>query len=212
MKKSTLVVLLLAAALGGYVYYAEFRHPSEKPVEGAPKPLYTFTSDDITSIRLTRQGESVPVVLEHREEGWVLTSPIPTRADRSNVESLASALAHVVSSRTLPADPARIKEFGLEPPAATVEIHLKKGEAQKLELGAKDFTGMDVYARLGGAKDILLVPDSVLTEATRPMIELRDRAVLELSGWSVTELDIHEIPIGEKGRRLEDDRAESVDR
>ena len=190
MKKSTLVVLLLAAALGGYVYYTEIRHAAEKPAEGASKPLYTFLGNDITSIRLTRPGESAPVVLEHREEAWVLTSPVSTRADQSNVESLANSLAHVASSRTLPADPARMKEFGLEPPAASVEIHLKKGETQKLELGAKDFTGMDVYARQGGAKEVLLVPDSVLTEATRPVIELRDRAVLDLNSWSITELDI----------------------
>jgi uncharacterized protein DUF4340 len=190
MKKSTLVVWLLAAALGGYVYYTEFRHPTEKPAEGAPKPLYTFSSDDITSIRVSRPGENAPVVLERREEGWVLTSPVATRADRTNVESLTSSLAHVASSRTLPADAARTKEFGLDPPAASVEIHLKKGETQKLELGAKDFTGMDVYARRGGAKDILLVPDAVLTEATRPVIELRDRAVLDLSAWAIAELDI----------------------
>jgi len=190
MKKSTLVVLLLAAALGGYVYYTQFRHPSEKPAEGASKPLYTFSSDDITSLRLSRTGESAPVVLEHRQEGWVLTSPVPARADQSNVGSLTNALARVASQRTLPADPARLKEYGLETPAASVEIHLNKGGTQKLDLGAKDYTGMDVYARQGGAKDVLLVPDSVLTEATRPVIELRDRAVLDLSAWAITELDI----------------------
>jgi len=190
MKKSTFVVLLLAAALGGYVYYTEFRHPSEKPAEGAPKPLYTFATADIASIRLLRPGESAPVVLEHRDDGWVLTSPVSTRADSSNADTVANALAHVASSRSLPADPARLKEFGLEQPAATVEIHLKKGETQKLELGAKDFTGMDVYARQAGAKDVLLIPDSLLTEATRPVIELRDRAALDLNGWSLTEIDI----------------------
>ncbi len=190
MKKSTLVVLLLAAALGGYVDYTEFRHPKEKTPEDAPKSLYTFSSDDVTSLRLTRQGESSPVVLEHRDDAWVLTSPVSTRADRGNADSLASALAHVASSRALPADPARMKEYGLDPPAASVEIHLKKGETQTLQLGAKDFSGMDVYAQRAGAKDVLLVPDSVLTEATRPVIELRDRAVLDLNGWSLTEIDI----------------------
>jgi len=190
MKKSTFVVLLLAAALGGYVYYTEFRHPSEKPAEGAPKPLYTFSTADIASIRLLRPGEGAPVVLEHRDDGWVLTSPVSTRADSSNADTVANALAHVASSRSLPADPARLKEFGLDQPAATVEIHLRKGETQKLELGAKDFTGMDVYARQAGAKDVLLIPDTLLTEATRPVIELRDRAALDLNGWSLTEIDI----------------------
>lgn len=189
MKKSTLVILLLAAALGGYVYYTEFRHPTEKPAENAPKPLYTFTSDEITSIRVSRAGETTPVLFEHRPEGWVLISPVAARADRNNAESLANALARVASRRTLPADPARLKEYGLEPPAASVEIHLKNGQTKKLELGTKDFSGMDVYARQGDVKDLLLVPDAVLTEVTRPVVELRDRAVLDVTGWAVTELD-----------------------
>ncbi len=189
MKKSTLVVLLLAAALGGYVYYTEFRHPKQKPTEGASKPLYTFTSDAITSIHIVRPGESAPVTLERGEHGWALTSPVKTRADRTNADSLANSLASAASSRTLPADASRMKEYGLEPPAASVEIHLKNGQTNKLELGTKDFSGMDVYARQGGAKDLLLIPDTVLTEATRPLLELRDRAVLELNNWTVTELD-----------------------
>jgi hypothetical protein len=189
MKKSTLVVLLLAAALGAYVYYSEFRHPAEKPSPDASKPLYTFLVPDVTSIHISRAGESAPVVLERRPEGWVLTSPVQTRADNSTADVVVDSLAHVASSRQLPADPARLKEFGLEPPAAGVEIHLKNGPSQRLEFGAKDFTGMNVYARQGGAKDVLLIPDSVLTEVTRPVLELRDRAVLELAGWALTELD-----------------------
>ena len=189
MKISTLVVVLLAAALGGYVYYSEVRHPTEKPAEDAPKPLYKFQSDDIASIRLTRAGESGPVVLERGEQGWAITSPIETRADRANVDSLADTLARVASTRTLPADPKRMKEYGLEPPAATVEFRLKKGQEHTLELGAKDFSGMDVYAMEGGAKDLLLVPDTVLTEATRPLLDLRDRAVIELPSWTLTEMD-----------------------
>jgi len=189
MKISTLVVVLLAAALGGYVYYSEVRHPTPKPEEGASKPLYKFESGDVTSITLTRLGESAPIILERQTQGWVLTSPVKTRADQNGVETLASSLAHAASSRTLPADPKRLKEYGLEPPAATVEIHLKKGQTEKLELGAKDFSGMAVYAREGDAKDLLLVPDSVLSAVTRSLLDLRDRDVLELPNWSVTELD-----------------------
>ena len=191
MKKSTFVIVLLAAALGGYVYYSEVRHPTEKPAEGAPKPLYSsLNAGDITSIQLTRAGESAPVVLERTADGWVINSPVKTRADLGNVDSLAGALARAASARTLPADPKRMKEYGLEPPAVTVEFHLKNGQAQKLELGTKDFSGMDVYARQGGSKDLVMLPDTVLTEAARPLLDLRDRAVLELPGWGLTEMDI----------------------
>jgi len=196
MKKSTLVVLLLAAALGGYVYYAEIRNPKEKPAEDAPKPLYTFSSDDITSIRVTRPGDSAAVALERRPEGWVLTSPIETQADRSAADSVAGALARAASTRRLPlaltkegAEPARLKEFGLDSPAATVEFRLKSGPAERLELGAKDFSELNVYARQNTAKEVVLVPDTVFTEVTRPVNDLRDRSALHLDNWSLVELD-----------------------
>jgi len=191
MKKSTLVVLLLAAALGGYVYYSEFRHPAEKPIEGAPKPLYKFQSGEITTIHLTRAGENTPVTLERNEQGWALTLPVKARADQPNADSLADALARAATTRTLPEDPKRMKEYGLEPPAATVEFRLKNGQTHKLELGSKDFSGMDVYAHEGGAKDLVLLPDTVLTEATRPVLDLRDRTVLDLPSWELTEMDFH---------------------
>ena len=191
MKISTLVIVLLAAALGGYVYYSEIRHPAEKTAEDAPKPLYKISSEEIASIQLTRPGEGAPVKLERGEQGWVLTSPIQTRADRSSADSLAGALARAASTRSLPADPQRMKEYGLEPPAATVEFRLKSGQTHKLELGAKDFSGTDVYARQEGAKDLVMLPDTLLSEASKPLLDLRDRAVLDLPGWSLTELDFH---------------------
>jgi hypothetical protein len=191
MKKSTLVVLLLAAALGGYVYYSEFRHPKVKLDEDAPQPLYTLSSDEITSLRLTNAGAAVPVALERHADGWVLTSPVETRADRGAADTLADALARAASVRRMPADPARMKEFGLEPPAASIEFKLKNGQTKLLDLGAKDFSGMNVYAHPGGAKEVLLVPDALLTDATRSVNDLRDRAVLQLGSWSLTELDFH---------------------
>ena len=189
MKWSTLAVVLVAGILGGYVYYTEIRHPKEKPVEGASQPLYQFVADDINSLRITRPGESAPVEMSRGEHGWVLKSPIQAQMDRTTVESLTTALARATVSRHLPADPTRLKEFGLEPPAATVEIGLKSGPGQKLEAGAKDFSGNAVYARQGGAKDVLLLSDSVLTELTRPVNDWRDRALLLLDSWSLTELD-----------------------
>jgi len=189
MKKSTLLVILLAGILGGYVYYTEFRHPKEKPSENASEQLYKFSADDITSLRITRQGEGQPLELHRGEQGWVISSPVEAQADRSTLETLTSALTRAAASRHLAADPARLKEFGLDPPAVTLEIHLKSGPDQRLELGVKDFSGFSVYARQGGAKDVLLLSDSLLTELTRPVNELRNRALLLLNSWTLTEVD-----------------------
>jgi len=116
---------------------------------------------------------------------------VATHADGRNADMVADSLARAASTRALPADAAHLKEFGLEPPAITVEIGVKKGAAQKLELGAKDFSDMNVYVREAGAKDVLLVPASILSDVSRPLSELRDRSTLQLGAWQLTELDFH---------------------
>jgi hypothetical protein len=191
MKKSTLFILLLAAALGGYVYYAEFRHPKPKPAESGSQPLWSFNADDVAAIRIVPGGTGAgpAIALERHEGTWILTEPVQARGDTSADDALAGALARASSSRQLAPEPTRLKEYGLDPPELSVEIRLKNNQRQRLDLGTKDFTGLNVYARQGGSGSVLLLPDAVLNEASRPLNDLRDRAVLQFSSWSLAAMD-----------------------
>ncbi len=55
MKKSTLIVVILALVLGGVVYYREVKHPP-KPESTEPplKPVFSFDAGDITSLKIER--------------------------------------------------------------------------------------------------------------------------------------------------------------
>lgn len=80
MRKSTLLVVLLAAALGGAVWYFEFKRT--KPAEDgatASKPLFSFKQEDVSALTLTRGGETL--TLEKRGEAWRLTQPVDASAD-----------------------------------------------------------------------------------------------------------------------------------
>lgn len=199
MKKSTLIILALAVGLGGWAYYSEIRHPKPPAAdETAPKELFHFNSLDVAAVRLERADGNVE--LDRRENEWVLTEPLATRADRIAADALASALATVSSSRTLAAGPERWKEYGLDPPAVTAVIRDKSGQPHRLRLGAKDFSGDSVYAILdegnpaaakpGGGKEVLLVPASLLSSASKSFNELRDRALVAFSSWDLSRIEI----------------------
>jgi hypothetical protein len=199
MKKSTLIVLVLAVGLGAWAYYSEIRHPQPPAAdESAPKNLFHFDSLDVASVRLERPDGNVE--LERRENDWVVTQPLATHADKRAADSLASALAMATSSRTLAAGPERWKEYGLDSPALTVAIRAKKGEQHRLRFGGKDFSGDSVYAvlddgaqsggKMSSAKEILLVSALLLSSATKSLNDLRDRALLAFSSWDLTAVEI----------------------
>jgi hypothetical protein len=189
MKKSTLIVLVIALGLGGWVYYSEIRHPKAPAAEeSAPKAIFHLNPLDVAGVRLER-AEGV-VALERRENEWELTEPIAARGDQRAADALASALAEATSNRALEVGADKFKEYGLDPPALTAVIRAKSGQQHRLRLGEKDFTGDVVYAVLddgnpeggkpGGPKEVLLVPASLLSSATKSLNELRDRSVLVL--------------------------------
>lgn len=210
MKKSTLIILLLAAGLGAWAYYSELRHPKPPTAdESASKELFHFNSLDVAAVRLERAEGNVE--LARRENDWVVTEPLATHADKSAADALATALATASSSRTLPAGPERWKEYGLDPPAVTAVIREQGGQQHRLRLGGKDFSGDSAYAILdegngkpGGSKEVLVVSASLLSNATKSLNELRDRALLTFSSRELSAIEIRrasgDIRLEKQGR------------
>ncbi len=188
MKKGTLAILLLAAALGGYVYYTEFRHPKPKPETDTSKALLNFAAADIAGLTFARADSEI--VAERKDLEWKISKPVETRADRTALDELSATLAGARFSRWLPVEGTRANEYGLDAPAVSIEIRLKKGERHVLRLGAKDFSSDSVYARLDSNAGVVLLPATLLTAASKPLADLRDRSVLILPSGDLKEIEI----------------------
>ena len=83
-----------------------------------------------------------------------------------------------------------MKAYGLEPPAVLLDFQLKNGTKHSLKLGKKDFTGVSVYAVADNAKDVALLPESLLVSVDKPLQELRDRAVLHIASDQVNSFEL----------------------
>lgn len=189
MKKSTLIVLLIALGLAAYVYFYELRHGRERDtVKDESTAAFAFAADDISGITLERGGQKV--TLEKRDGTWRITAPVETRADQNAASALASSLAGARIERRLAADPGRLENFGLAQPAVIVTVRLASGEEHVLRLGARDFSGASVYAFVDQLSDVALLSATVLTAADKPLEELRDRSVLAFQSWEVTAADL----------------------
>lgn len=180
MKRSTLILLILAVVLGTAVYYLEYK-PGKPRDEGTDtttsKPAWDIKSDDIVSVEIRQSGESIR--LNADGDKWTVTAPLTDRAGESAVRSLLSDLAGLTIEREFtPGNTEDLKAYGLATPALRIEMKLKNGQSRVVELGEKDVIGTAVYARIDGGKSVVMTSPALLTSGGRRLNEFRDRTLL----------------------------------
>ena len=185
IKKSTLIVLLLAVIAGAAAYYFDWKR-GQKEAANAPadstKPAFTLKADDISALTISYPADpkSQSIHFEKQNGVWQITAPLQTGADDPSLQGILQQLASVRVAQTEPGTPDRLKVFGLDIPALTLDFQMQNGAKHTLRLGKKDFTGVSVYAIVDNAKDVALLPESLLISADKPLQDLRDRSVLHI--------------------------------
>ena len=186
IKKSTLIVLLVAILAGGAVYYFDWQRgqkEAEKATQDTSKPAFPVQAQDISSLSISYPADpkSQAIQLEKRGGAWQITQPIQTGADDPSVQGIVQQLATARVSQTEPGTPDRLKVYGLDNPAVALDFQVQNGAKHNLKLGKKDFTGVSVYAIADNAKDVVLLPESLLVSVDKPLQEMRDHAVLHIN-------------------------------
>jgi hypothetical protein len=195
IKKTTLFLLLGAVILGAAVYYFDWRRSqkeSEKPPADATKLAFSIQPQDITSLAIKHPANPAEPTLqfEKRDELWRITQPLEARADQASLDGIIDGLASARIAQTEPGAPDRLKIYGLDPPAVSLEFQLRSGAKHTVALGKKDFSGISVYSIVDGGKDVALLPESLLISSGKSLQDLRDRGVLHIAGDKVVSFDL----------------------
>jgi hypothetical protein len=188
IKKSTLIVLVCAALLGGVFYYLDWKsQKAEKSPTATDKPAFTVQTSDISALIVTRpvKPDDPAIRLEKSGGNWKIAQPMETAADGSVVDQSLDTITSARISQTEPYAPDRLKAFGLDPPKISAELQLKNGTKHTLLMGDKVFDGSSVYAVIDGAKTVSVLPDSVLTSTDKSVDDWRDHGVLHITGNQV---------------------------
>ena len=190
MKKSTLIILVLAVGLGVFVYYHDWKNgpPKEESVDETKPVFSAVSSPDVTSITITRGSQAMDFIKKNNV--WLLTGPLATKADQASLEGIAVDLSDARVTRTLTAAPNELQSYGLASPAVDVQFQMKNGAKHNIELGAKDFSGSYIYATVDGSRQVSLISESLLTSTDKPLDQLRDRSVLTFDIGDVKALDL----------------------
>jgi hypothetical protein len=188
MKRNTLIILLIAVALGAYVYFYEMKSGQGRDEEETSKPAFTFKSEDVASLQVTSDNQTI--ALEANGTDWTITQPVKTEADSFAVSSLVSSIAGATIDRSLVMTPSLQNGAGLAQPTVTVEVKLKNGTQHKIVLGRKDPTDANVYAQIDQNPNVLLLPASVLESANKKLNDLRSKEMVKILPGDVTSFTI----------------------
>ena len=187
--QTTLIAAILLAFVGAFYYVYEVRlGPEREKAETRKGRVFTVESGDVTALELKRPDGIVKAV--RAGDGWSLEIPVKAKGDRGPLEETITTVVTAKMDREIDPAPKSLSEFGLDAPAAEIDLTLKSGKHLGLLLGGKSPTGVWVYAKERDKPSVFVVGESVLRDATRPVADFRDKTVLAFSRADVTGFEV----------------------
>ena len=150
LQRTTLIFLLLALGLGGFVYFYEIQGATERQsAQEQQRQIFSFQEDRVQSLTVKTKDQTLRFERANKSDTskWRMKSPSDTPASDAAVSYLLDLLVSGKSDRTLSVPLAQLQEYGLQQPQATVEIKLNDGTTHRLSLGKPDFNNSFLYAQ-----------------------------------------------------------------
>ncbi|HUR19469.1 MAG TPA: DUF4340 domain-containing protein [Vicinamibacterales bacterium] len=186
--RSTLILLVLAAAFGAYLYFVE----SKKTVadENAKKKVFTYESSKIEQVEI-KLASGEDTALKKDAGGWTIVKPVTAPADQNNVNDIVTNLATLEEDRVVDENASDLKTYGLAQPRMDVTFAIAgEKEPKRILFGDKNPTGVGVYAKLPNANRVFLVGTSADTTFNRTAFDLRDKTALKIQQQDVNSLEL----------------------
>lgn len=188
--RSTLLLLLVAAGLGAYIYFVESKRPSPEEAASKKEKVFGVETDKIQELTI-KVGDKESTSLKRESAGWRVTAPIASEADVTEVTTLLSSLSSLERQLTVDENPSDVVPFGLNP--AAIEVAYKAdgmSEFARLLIGRKTATGSDLYAKVADNPRVFLISGFLETTFNRGTFELRDKTALKLERGAVSSLEL----------------------
>ncbi len=185
--RSFLLMLIVAAGLGSYIYFVEMkRDPTETVLPPKDKVFTLATPGTIEEVEITNAKAEVTRIAK-KDSTWSVVAPAPMEADAAEVAGVVSQIESLERTKVIEENPASAAPFGLEPPRIRVAFKAA-GDTQPrtLLIGNKTPTGSDLYAKVDGAPAVFLIGGFLEDTFNRNAFGLREKTALKFTREDVT--------------------------
>mgnify|MGYP006425969485 CR=1 FL=1 len=176
MQKTTLFLVLVALALGGYVYFYEIKPQSqEETATESEQGLFSFTEEQVQRLMIKREaGDNLEFIrLETSASSWRMKRPEGTPAEESAIVFLLDLLIQESRPKTFEVAADQLEEYGLKNPLATINIELENNEQHQVILGNPTFDENGIYGQINPQDnqqaEIYILPLNFQDAVERPL-------------------------------------------
>jgi hypothetical protein len=152
------------------------------------KAILKFDREKVDALDVTAGGKTLAIAKDGGD--WKITKPVQTRADFGSVEGLVGRLGSVQmkSIVTESPTPADLKKYGLDTPAATVNLNAGSARATLLMGGkAADNT---VYARDASKQSVVTVESALLDDLKKSADDYRRKDIFEFRPFNANRVEM----------------------
>lgn len=166
--RSTVLLLLVLAGLGGFVWFYESKIPTAEEKAAAEQRLIVFNPGEVTRLQI-KLGNSLTACVKN-QNGWQLIHPLKAAADPEKIQEILEALARARLQRSV-----ELKESPGEPRA---ELTLwAQDRPISLKFGENTPLGRNLYVKIEGRSDWRVVSADLFGKVIRNADDLRDRRI-----------------------------------
>ncbi len=171
--RNTIILLIIAAALGAYVYFYEIKgEEKRKEQEQYEKQLMHFEQDSVTAIEIKSAGGDF--VMQKSRDGWRIEEPVSTGADNAPINSLLRSLSGAEKKRTFHITPEELTRYGLGMGALKVKLTMNDGSSDSLFFGAKSSVGNNIYVNKLDTL-VYMTSANIKNNAEKSLFDWRDK-------------------------------------
>ncbi len=180
--RSFLLMLVVAAGLGAYIYFVEMkRDPAADTATAAREKVFIIPTGAIEEVEVTNASKEVTTVTR-KDASWTVVAPEAAEADTIAVSTLVSSIESLERVKVIDANPASVEPFGLAPARMRIVFKVAGDTAAKtLLIGNKTPTGGDLYAKVDDAPAVFLIGGFLEDTFNKKPFDLREKSVLKFA-------------------------------
>jgi hypothetical protein len=181
--KTTLILLVLAVAVGLYIKYYESKRPNTEEAKRQAGNVINFERDNLEGIVIQNGDDRIE--LKKQDQKWRIEAPFKDQADRGAVENLIADLDSWQKFDSIPASEIAnnknlLDEYGLSKGKLKLKL-LGKEAPPEITFGNDAALQGKMYVRPGENGDVVIAAQSVRNDIAKKPEDFRDKKLTDLT-------------------------------
>ena len=190
--RTTLILLIVAALLGGFIVYSKHYLPTTEELEKRKNKIVDLASKDITGFDLKR-GNDIVSCLKDGSDTWRVVVPLNDQADQSVLEMTLREFDYLRKKDVIKPEKGKalnLVDYGLHQPRVAVTLRGGDQKTYTLNIGGETPLGNGVYLQLAGDADVYVVDKDFFAAVNKTLFDLRSKDIFELDLYDVDQLQL----------------------